>query len=93
MKMKWTMKCLICILPSVAKKVCERMVLEENIHILLGGSGANIQKINNQAADQFKVIPFNFGSEANDLQNVPNFSRYSFMGHDTPAQVGMGMYD
>ena len=42
--------------PDQAKKVCERMVLQEKVHILMGTSGSNMLKIINEVANKYKVI-------------------------------------
>jgi ABC-type branched-subunit amino acid transport system substrate-binding protein len=74
--------------PDVGKKVCERMVLREKVHALIGTSGSNIQKIANEVAGKYKVISLNIGALADDLQDATNFNRYSFMTSDSTEAVG-----
>ena len=77
--------------PDQAKKICERMVLQEKVHVLLGTSGSNIQKIINEVAGKYKVIAQNVGALSDDLQDATNFNRYSFMSSDTTESIGRGM--
>ena len=42
--------------PAIAKKVCERMVLQEKVHVLWGTNGSHIMKVINQVAEKYKVI-------------------------------------
>jgi ABC-type branched-subunit amino acid transport system substrate-binding protein len=77
--------------PDIAKEVCERMVLQEKVHVLIGTSGSNIMKIINQVADKYKVISLNIGALADDLQDATNFSRYAFTTSDSTEAVGRGV--
>jgi len=77
--------------PDSAKKICERMVIQEKVHVLVGTSGSNIMKIINEVASKYKVIALNIGSLADDLQDATNFSRYTFMTSDSTEAVGRGM--
>ena len=42
--------------PDQCKKICERMVLQEKVHVLMGTSGSNLMKIINEVANKYKVI-------------------------------------
>jgi branched-chain amino acid transport system substrate-binding protein len=77
--------------PDQCKKICERMVLQEKVHVLMGTSGSNMQKIINEVANKYKVISVNEGSLADELQDATNFGRYSFMPSPTTDQIGRGM--
>ncbi|PKN17533.1 MAG: branched-chain amino acid ABC transporter substrate-binding protein [Deltaproteobacteria bacterium HGW-Deltaproteobacteria-6] len=77
--------------PDIAKKICERMVLQEKVHVLVGTSGSNIMKIANEVATKYKVISLNIGALSDDLQDATNFSRYAFMTSDSTEAVGRGM--
>ncbi len=77
--------------PDAAKKICERMVLQEKVHVLVGTSGSNIMKIANEVATKYKIIALNIGSLADDLQDATNFSRYAFMTSDSTEAVGRGI--
>jgi ABC-type branched-subunit amino acid transport system substrate-binding protein len=74
-----------------AKKICERMVLQEKVDILVGSSGSNIQKVINEVGARHKVITQNVGCLTDDLQDATNFSRYSFMSSDTTTSIARGM--
>ena len=73
------------------KKICERMVLQEKVDILMGSSGSNLMKVINEVGNRYKVITQNIGCLADDLQDATNFGRYSFMSSDTTISVGRGM--
>ena len=77
--------------PDIAKKICERMVLQEKVHVMIGTSGSNIMKIINEVANKYKVIALNIGSLSDDLQDATNFSRYAFMTSDSTESVGRGV--
>jgi len=77
--------------PDQCKKICERMVLQEKVHILMGTSGSNMMKIINEVANKYKVISVNEGALADDLQDDTNFGRYSFMPSASTEQIGRGL--
>jgi len=77
--------------PDSCKKICERMVLQEKVHVLMGTSGSNMMKIINEVANKYKVIAVNEGALAEELQDATNFGRYSFMTSPTTEQIGRGM--
>ena len=74
--------------PDQCKKVTERMVLQEKVHILWPGSGSNMVKIVNEVANKYKVICHNSSTLAVDFQDATNFSRYNFMTSASTDQVG-----
>ncbi len=77
--------------PAQAKKVCERMVLQDKVDVLWGTNGSNIMKVINQVADKYKVIAANFASLSDELMNKENFSRYAFMSSYSCDQIGRGI--
>jgi len=77
--------------PDQCKKICERMVLQEKVHILMGTSGSNLQKIINETANQYKVISMNAASLSDELQDATNFSRYAFQTSMSADQLGRGL--
>ena len=70
------------------KKIAERMVLQEKVHILWPSGGSNMVKIVNEVATKYKVICQNFATLAVDFQDAANFSRYNFMTSADTEQVG-----
>ena len=76
--------------PDQTKKICERMVLEEKVHVLAGTNGSHLMKIINETAKKYKVISFNFTAPSGDLQEGSNFTRQAFMTSFTTEQVGRG---
>ncbi len=63
----------------VCKKVCERMILQEKVHVLWGTNGSHLMKVINQVAKKYKIIALNAAALSDDLMDAKNFSRYSFM--------------
>ena len=66
--------------PDQCKKICERMVLQEKVHVLWGTDGSHLMKIINEMANKYKVIALNATCLSDDLMDATNFSRYAF--HD-----------
>ena len=77
--------------PDQCKKICERMVLQEKVHVLWGTDGSNLMKIINEVANKYKVIAQNTASLSDDLMDATNFSRYAFMTSFSTDQIGRGM--
>ena len=77
--------------PDQCKKICERMVLQEKVHILMGTSGSNLMKIINEVANKYKILAVNEGSLSDDLMDATNFGRYSFMATPDTSQIGRGL--
>jgi branched-chain amino acid transport system substrate-binding protein len=74
-----------------AKKICERMVLQEKVHAIIGTSGSNLMKVGNEVGNRYKVIVQNVGALSDELQDATNFGRYAFMSSDTTISIGRGM--
>ncbi len=72
----------------VAKKVCERMVLQEKVHVLWGTNGSHIMKVINQVAKKYKVIAQCTAALSDELYDDQNFTRYSFMSSFSANQIG-----
>ncbi len=77
--------------PDQCKKICERMILQEKVHVLWGTDGGNMMKIINETADKYKTIAHNAASPADELQDTTNFSRYAFMSSFSTEQIGRGI--
>jgi branched-chain amino acid transport system substrate-binding protein len=77
--------------PDQTKKICERMVLQEKVHILWGTDGSNLMKIINEVANKYKVIAINTAALSDDLMDATNFNRYAFMTTMQTDQVGRGL--
>jgi branched-chain amino acid transport system substrate-binding protein len=77
--------------PDQAKKVCERMILQDKVNFLVGTSGSNMMKIMNEAGNKYKVPVVNIAALADELQDATNFNRYSFMTSDSTFQIGRSM--
>lgn len=76
--------------PDQTKKICERMVLQEKVHVLWGTDGSHLMKVINEVANKYKVIAINTASLSDDLMDATNFSRYAFMTSFQTDQIGRG---
>jgi len=74
-----------------AKKICERMALQEKVHVMVGTSGSNMMKVINEVGNRYKVISQNLGALSDELQDATNFGRYSFMSSDSCGSIGRSM--
>ena len=77
--------------PDQAKKICERMILQEKAQFLVGTSGSNIMKVMNETGNKYKVVVMNEGALSDDLMDGTNFSRYAFMSSASTEQIGRGL--
>jgi ABC-type branched-subunit amino acid transport system substrate-binding protein len=77
--------------PDQCKKICERMVLQEKVHVLWGTDGSNMQKIINETASKYKVISMSAAALSDDLQDAVNFGRYAFHTDASTEQIGRGL--
>jgi ABC-type branched-subunit amino acid transport system substrate-binding protein len=70
------------------KKVCERLVLQEKVHVLAGSESTPGMKVIKDTAEKYKVIAHNVGAMAEDMMNDQNFSRYCFQTVYDTTQIG-----
>jgi len=77
--------------PPQTKKICERMVLQEKVHVLWGTAGSHLMKIINDVADKYKVIAQCTAALSDELYDATNFTRYSFMTSFSTEQIGRGL--
>jgi len=73
-----------------AKKICERMALQEKVHVLWGTDGSHLMKVINQVAEKYKIIAQCTTSLSDELYDATNFTRYSFMTSFSTDQIGRG---
>ena len=73
------------------KKITERMVLQEKVHILVGTSGSNMMKIIYEVGTKYKVPVWNYGTMSDEMHDAENFSRYTFMSSYSTEQVSRAM--
>ena len=73
------------------KKICERMVLQEKVDVLMGTLGSNMVKIMNEVANKYQIISWNYAGMADDLNDATNFGPYSYMVTYSTEQVGRAL--
>jgi branched-chain amino acid transport system substrate-binding protein len=74
--------------PDTTKKVCERMVLQEKVDVLMGTHGSHLMKIINQTAEKHNVLAVNFGANSDKLQDADNFNLNAYMSTFSVTQMG-----
>lgn len=77
--------------PDQCKKICERMALQEKVHVFMGTNGSHLMKIITEVANRHKIIAWNFTAPSDDNQDATNFGRYSFMGSFSTGQMGRAL--
>ena len=77
--------------PDATKKICERMVLKEKVHVLMGTHGSHLMKIINQTAQKYNVLSVDFAANSEQLQDAANFTRNAFMSTFSVTQVGRAL--
>jgi ABC-type branched-subunit amino acid transport system substrate-binding protein len=71
-----------------AKKISERMVLQEKVDVLWGTNGSHLMKVINQVAKKYKTIAQCTAALSDELYDHKNFTRYSFMTSFQTDQIG-----
>ncbi|HMK66416.1 MAG TPA: ABC transporter substrate-binding protein [Thermodesulfobacteriota bacterium] len=77
--------------PDQCKKICERMALQEKVHVLWGTDGSNLMKIMNEVGTKYKIIVSNTAASTDELMDATNFTRYAFMSSWTTGQFGRNL--
>jgi ABC-type branched-subunit amino acid transport system substrate-binding protein len=77
--------------PDVCKKVCERMALQEKVHVFFGTAGSNLMKVIMEVGAKYGIIVHNFAALSDDLMDAANFNRYTFMTTYDTWSIGRGL--
>ena len=77
--------------PGQAKKICERMVLQEKVHVLFGTAGSNNMKVIMEVGNKYKTIVHNFAALSDDLMDATQFNRYTFFTTYDTWSLGRGI--
>ena len=64
--------------PEIARKVAEKLCLEDKVHFLVCTVGSHLALVVQQVAAKHKVVFLNYGGYSDDLMNGSNFNRYTF---------------
>jgi ABC-type branched-subunit amino acid transport system substrate-binding protein len=72
-----------------AKKISEKMVLQDKVDVLWGTNGSHLMKVINQVAKKYKTIAQTTAALSDELYDHKNFTRYSFMSSFSTQQIGM----
>jgi len=77
--------------PDQCKKICERMVLQEKVHVLFGTDGSHNMKTISEVGNKYKVIVHNFAALSDELMDATHFNRYTFMSTYSTEAIGRGI--
>ncbi len=64
--------------PAIAKRVIERLCLEDEVDLIMGSTGSHLNLIGQQVAAKYKKIYVTHAAMADALMNEENFNRYTF---------------
>ncbi len=64
--------------PAPAKKMAERMCLEEKVQLMVGTNGSHISLVLQSVADKYKTPYVVLAANAKNLMSGTNFNRHSF---------------
>jgi len=73
------------------KKISERMILQDKVHILIGTPGSNMMKIMYEVGNKYKIPVWNYSSMSDEMHDAENFSHYTFMGSYSTESVSRAM--
>jgi branched-chain amino acid transport system substrate-binding protein len=73
------------------KKIAERMILQEKVHVLVGSESTPNMKVLQETANRYKIIAHNAAAMSDDLMDATNFNRYTFQTTYVTGQFGRGL--
>lgn len=73
------------------KKICERMALQEKVHLFVGTSGSNMMRIIYDVGTKYKIPVWNYATMSDEMHDALNFSRYTFMSSYSTESVSRAM--
>ena len=74
--------------PAPGKSAAEKAILKDKVDIFAGVAGSHLSKVGQQVAKRFKIIYQNNAAYADELMDVPNGNRYTFLTCGTAATSG-----
>jgi ABC-type branched-subunit amino acid transport system substrate-binding protein len=77
--------------PDIAKRVAERLCLEDKVDVIIGTSGSHINLVGQGVAAKFKRIYMNLAAFSDSLHDGKNFNRYTFRTCGTTTTLGSAM--
>ena len=77
--------------PEIAKRVAERLCLEEKVEVMIGTSGSHINLVGQGVAAKYKRIYTNFTALSESLHDGRNFNRYTFRTCGTTATLASAL--
>lgn len=73
------------------KKICERMALQEKVHVMFGTAGSNMMKVIMEVGNKYNIVVHNFAALSYDLHDALQFNRYTFMTTYETSTLGRGL--
>jgi len=77
--------------PEIAKRVAERLCLEDKVDVMIGTAGSHINVIGQGVAAKYKKIYMNTHSLSEFLHDGKNFNRYTFRTCGTNAMLASAL--
>ena len=77
--------------PATAKRVAEKLILEDKVDVLVGTSGTHINIIGQQVAAKYKKIYMTYGAYSDVLTSKKYFNRYTFRTCWTTTVIGKAL--
>ena len=77
--------------PEIAKKVAERLCLEDQVDVIIGSAGSHITLIGQGVAAKYHKIYMNWNGFSESLHDGKNFNRYTFRTCGTSTTLGAAL--
>ncbi|MCP4753087.1 MAG: branched-chain amino acid ABC transporter substrate-binding protein [Proteobacteria bacterium] len=77
--------------PATAKRVAEKLILEDEVDVLVGTSGTHINIIGQQVAAKYKKIYMTYGAYSDVLTSKKYYNRYTFRTCWTTTVIGRAL--
>jgi len=77
--------------PEIAKRVAEKLCLEDKVDVIVGTSGSHINLVGQMVAAKYNRIYMNWVAFSDALHNGKNFNRYTFRTCGTTTTLGFAL--
>jgi ABC-type branched-subunit amino acid transport system substrate-binding protein/branched-subunit amino acid ABC-type transport system permease component len=76
---------------ATARRVMERLCLEDDVDLIIGGSGTHLSLVGQQMAARYKKIFVNVNALTDSLMDEENFNRYTFRTCPTTSMLARAL--
>jgi branched-chain amino acid transport system substrate-binding protein len=77
--------------PEIAKRVAEKLCLEDKVDVMTGTSGSHINLVGQGVAAKYNRIYMNWAAFSDSLHDDKNFNRYTFRTCGTTTTLGSAL--